>query len=61
MFDINDLSFDECFGLMVDCELIECENMCLSSCLKLVWLCYNVCLEDIDYCSLCGLDKFLIL
>ncbi|MGZ7460281.1 IS21-like element ISPre4 family helper ATPase IstB, partial [Pseudomonas sp. Ma2-10] len=59
--DINDLSFDERLGLMVDRELTERENTRLSSRLKLARLRHNACLEDIDYRSPRGLDKSLIL
>jgi DNA replication protein DnaC len=50
--DINDLSFDERLGLMVDRELTEREDARLR---------HNACLEDIDYRSPRGLDKALIL
>src|SRR3989344_5849862 len=59
--DINDLSFDERLGLMIDRELTERENTRLSSRLKLARLRHNACLEDIDYRSPRGLDKSLIL
>ncbi|RMR74648.1 Transposase subunit, partial [Pseudomonas savastanoi pv. fraxini] len=59
--DINDLSFDERFGLMVDRELTEREDARLTTRLKAARLRHNACLEDIDYRSPRGLDKALIL
>ena len=59
--DINDLSFDERLGLMVDRELTERENVRLTTRLKAARLRHNACLEDIDYRSPRGLDKALIL
>lgn len=59
--DINDLSFDERLGLMVDRELTERENTRLTTRLKAARLRHNACLEDIDYRSPHGLDKALIL
>jgi len=59
--DINDLSFDERLGLMVDRELTEREDARLSTRLKAARLRHNACLEDIDYRSPRGLDKALIL
>ncbi|WP_426119954.1 IS21-like element ISPre4 family helper ATPase IstB [Pseudomonas sp. DSP3-2-2] len=59
--DINDLSFDERLGLMVDRELTERENARLTTRLKAARLRHNACLEDIDYRSPRGLDKALIL
>ncbi|MBL3830006.1 hypothetical protein EGV01_30195 [Pseudomonas syringae pv. theae] len=47
--DINDLSFDERFGLMVDRELTEREDARLTTRLKAARLRHNACLEDIDY------------
>ncbi|EZI30298.1 DNA replication protein DnaC [Pseudomonas extremaustralis] len=59
--DINDLSFDERLGLMVDRELTEREDARLTTRLKAARLRHNACLEDIDYRSPRGLDKSLIL
>jgi DNA replication protein DnaC len=59
--DINDLSFDERFGLMVDRELTEREDARLTTRLKAARLRHNACLEDIDYRSPRGLNKALIL
>jgi DNA replication protein DnaC len=59
--DINDLSFDERLGLMVDRELTEREDARLSTRLKAARLRHSACLEDIDYRSPRGLDKALIL
>ena len=47
--DINDLSFDERLGLMVDRELTEREDARLTTRLKAARLRHNACLEDIDY------------
>ncbi len=59
--DINDLSFDERLGLMVDRELTEREDARLTTRLKAARLQHNACLEDIDYRSPRGLAKVLIL
>ena len=59
--DINDLSFDERLGLMVDRELTDREDARLSTRLKAARLRHNACLEDIDYRSPRGLGKALIL
>jgi DNA replication protein DnaC len=59
--DINDLSFDERLGLMVDRELTEREDARLTTRLKAARLRHNACLEDIDYRSPRGLDKAMIL
>lgn len=59
--DIDDLSFDERLGLMVDRELTEREDARLTTSLKAARLRHNACLEDIDYRSPRGLDKALIL
>jgi DNA replication protein DnaC len=56
--DINDLSFDERLGLMVDREVTERED---ATRLKAARLRHNACLEDIDYRSPRGLDKAMIL
>ncbi|EPN64843.1 ISPsy14, transposition helper protein, partial [Pseudomonas syringae pv. actinidiae ICMP 19101] len=49
--DINDLSFDERLGLMVDRELTEREDARMTTRLKAARLRHNACLEDIDYRS----------
>ncbi len=59
--DINDLSFDERLGLMVDRELTEREDARLTTPLKAARLRHNACLENIVYRSPRGLDKALIL
>ncbi|MCP1507665.1 DNA replication protein DnaC [Pseudomonas marginalis] len=59
--DINDLSFDERLGLMVDRELTEREDARLTTRLKAARLRHNAYLEGIDYRSPRGLDKALIL
>ncbi|SOS33905.1 Insertion sequence IS408 putative ATP-binding protein [Pseudomonas syringae group genomosp. 3] len=59
--DINDLSFDERLGLMVDREMTEREDARMTTRLKAARLRHNACLEDIDYRSPRGLDKALIL
>ncbi|WP_032621172.1 ATP-binding protein, partial [Pseudomonas avellanae] len=59
--DINDVSFDERLGLMVDREVTEREDARMITRLKAARLRHNACLEDIDYRSPRGLDKALIL
>ncbi|KPZ08656.1 ISPsy14, transposition helper protein, partial [Pseudomonas amygdali pv. ulmi] len=59
--DINDVSFDERLGLMVDREVTEREDARMTTRLKAARLHHNACLEDIDYRSPRGLDKAMIL
>src|SRR3546814_12569037 len=55
--DINDLSFDERLGLMVDRALTEREDARLTTRLKAARLRHNALLADIDYRSPTGLAK----
>lgn len=61
MPDIDSLSFDERFGLLVDRELTARENRRLDSRLRKAKLRQNASVEDIDYHHPRGLDKSLIL
>lgn len=58
--EIEDLSFEECLGLLVDRELTEREDRRLQTRLRQARLRQNACLEDIDYRAPRGLDKALI-
>jgi hypothetical protein len=60
MTDIDELSFEERLGLLVDREVTERENSRLKSRLKKAKLRHNVCIEDIDFRYPRGLDKALI-
>jgi DNA replication protein DnaC len=59
--DINDLSFEDRFGLLVDVETTERENSRLQTRLRKAKLKQLACIEDIDYRSSRGLDKTVIL
>lgn len=58
--EIEDLSFEERLGLLVDRELTEREDRRLQTRLRQARLRQNACLEDIDYRAPRGLDKALI-
>lgn len=60
MPDIEELSFDERFGLLVDRELTARDNRRLTSRLRRARLKHSAALEDIDYRHPRGLDKSLI-
>ena len=60
MPDIEELSFDERFGLLVDRELTARDNRRLTSRLRRARLKHQATLEDIDYCHPRGLDKSLV-
>lgn len=60
MSDIDDLTFEERLGLLVDREMTERENRRLGNRLKRARLKHNAALEDIDYQHPRGLDKGLI-
>ena len=60
MPDIDELSFEERLGLLVDREMTERENRRLTSRLRRARLRHNAVLEDIDYQNRRGLDKGLI-
>ncbi len=57
---IDELSFEERLGLLVDREVTERENRRLKSRLKKAKLRHNACIEDIDFRYSRGLDKALI-
>jgi DNA replication protein DnaC len=61
MPDIENLSFDERFGLLIDRELIDRQNRRFKTRLRKAKLRQNACLEDIDFRHRRGLDKSLIL
>lgn len=60
MPDMEELTFEERLGLLVDREATERENRRLSSRLRRAKLKHNAALEDIDYRHPRGLDKSLI-
>lgn len=60
MPDIEELSFDERLGLLVDRELTVRDNRRLSSRLRRARLKHQAALEDIDYRHQRGLDKALL-
>lgn len=60
MPDIEELSFDERLGLLVDRELTVRDNRRLSSRLRRARLKHPAALEDIDYRQPRGLDKSLL-
>jgi DNA replication protein DnaC len=60
MPDIDELTFEERLGLLVDREITERDNRRLSSRLRRAKLKHNAALEDIDYRQPRGLDKSLI-
>ncbi len=59
--DIDDLSFEERLGLLVDREATEREDRRLQTRLRQAKLKQNACIEDIDFKQPRGLDKSLIL
>lgn len=58
---IDDLSFEERLGLLVDREVTEREDRRLTTRLRQAKLKQNACIEDIDFKQSRGLDKSLIL
>ncbi|KGK40926.1 ATPase AAA [Nitrincola sp. A-D6] len=58
--DINELSFEERLGLMVDREMTERDNRRMTTRLRQAKLKHNAALEDIDYRAARGLDKGLV-
>lgn len=58
--DIQELSFDERLGLLVDRETTERENRRMASRLRQAKLRHTASLEDLDYRNSRGLDKGLI-
>jgi len=61
MPDIENLSFDERFGLLIDREMIDRQNRRFKTRLRKAKLRQNACLEDIDFRHPRGLDKSLML
>lgn len=61
MTDIDQLSFEERLGLLVDREMTERENRRYKNRLSKARLRQQVCLEDIDFQQKRGLDKTLIM
>jgi len=61
MTDIEDLSFEERLGLLVDREATEKENKRLTARLKKARLRQTNCVEDIDFRTPRGIDKNMIL
>lgn len=59
--NIEELSFEERLGLLVDREMTEREDRRLKSRLRGAKLKQNACVEDIDFRQRRGLDKSLIL
>jgi len=59
--DIDELSFDERFGLLVDREFTEREDRRLKNRLRQAKLKQQACMEDIDYRHPRGLDKTLLM
>ena len=59
--DINQLSFDERFSLLVDRQWSWKENKRLDRLLRNAKLKLNACIEDIDYKKARGIDKSVIL
>ena len=61
MPDIEKLSFDERFGLLIDREMIDRQNRRFKTRLRKAKLRQNACLEDIDFRHPRDLDKSLML
>ena len=61
MTDIDDLSFEERLGLLVDREVTEKENKRLTARLKKARLRQTNCVEDIDFRTPRGIDKNMVL
>ena len=61
MPDIEKLSFDERFGLLIDREMIDRQNRRFKTRLRKAKLRQNACLEDIDFRHPRGLDKSLVM
>jgi len=59
--DIDELSFEERLGLLVDREMTEREDRRLTTRLRQAKLKQHACIEDIDFKQSRGLDKSLIL
>lgn len=61
MPDLNDLSFEERFSLLVDRQWTYKENRRMTRLLKNAKLKENACIEDLDFRTPRGLDKSVIL
>jgi DNA replication protein DnaC len=61
MPDIEKLSFDERFGLLIDRELIDRQNRRFKTRLRKAKLRQNACIEDIDFRHPRGLDKSVMM
>ena len=59
--DIEKLSFEDRFGLLVDREMIDRQNRRFKTRLRKAKLRQNACIEDIDFRHQRGLDKSLIM
>jgi len=59
--DIDQLSFEERLGLLVDREMIERENRRLKTRLSKAKLRINACVEDVDFRHKRGLDKSMFM
>jgi DNA replication protein DnaC len=60
MNDLDQLSFEERLGLLIDCEVTERADRRLQYRLRKARLKQNACIEDIDYRHRRGLDKSLM-
>jgi DNA replication protein DnaC len=61
MPDIENLSFEDRFGLLVDREMADRQNRRFTTRLRKTKLRQNACIEDIDFRHPRGLDKSLII
>lgn len=61
MVDIDQISFDERLGLLVDREVTQRENRRFKTRLRKAKLRQNACMEDIDFRHKRGLDKTLFM
>ena len=59
--NMDELAFEERFGLLVDCQWTWKENRRMKRLLKTAKFKINACIEDIDYKSPRGIDKSVIL
>lgn len=59
--DIDQLSFEERLGLLVDREMVERENRRLKTRLSKAKLRINACVEDVDFRHRRGLDKSMFM
>jgi len=59
--DLDNLSFEERLGLLVDRETVERDNRRLKTRLRQARLRHQACIEDIDFKQPRGLDKSLIM